>query len=60
MRFVLKVTVPVEKGNAAIKDGSLPKTIGAILEEQKPEAAYFTEIDGQRTALIFVNVQEGK
>ena len=58
MRFLIKVTVPAEKGNATIKDGSLPKNVGAILEEQKPEAAYFTEIDGQRTALIFVNFEE--
>lgn len=58
MRFLVKITVPVEKGNAAIKDGSLPKIVKAIMEEQRPEAAYFTEIDGQRTALVFVNIEE--
>ena len=58
MRFLAKVTIPVEKGNAAIKDGSLPKIVQAIMTEQKPEAAYFTEINGQRTALIFVNIEE--
>lgn len=36
----------------------MPKIVGAILEEQKPEAAYFTEMDGQRTALIFVDFAE--
>lgn len=58
MRFLIKVTIPAEKGNAVIKDGSLPKTIGAIMEEQKPEAAYFTEMGGQRTGLIFVNIED--
>ncbi len=58
MRFLIKISVPVDRGNETIKDGSLPKSIAAILEEQKPEAAYFTEIDGQRTALVFVNIQE--
>jgi hypothetical protein len=37
----MKVSIPVDVGNAKIKDGSLPKTIQSILAEQKPEAAYF-------------------
>lgn len=58
MRFLVKVSVPNEKGNALIKDGSLGHKIGAILQEQHPEAAYFTEMDGQRTGLIFVNIED--
>jgi hypothetical protein len=57
MRFLLKVTLPVEKTNEAIVGGSFAETVGSILEEQKPEAAYFTELDGQRTATIYVNLQ---
>ena len=57
MRFLLKVSIPNEAGNKAIRDGTLPKTIRRILDELKPEAAYFTEIDGQRTAFIAVDVQ---
>jgi hypothetical protein len=58
MRFLLKITVPMARGNAAIRDGSLPRTIQAILEEQRPEAAYFTEFDGKRTGLIVVDVPD--
>lgn len=58
MRFLVKVSIPTEKGNATIKDGSLPKTIQSILEEQKPEAVYFAEENGQRTAFIFVDIQD--
>ena len=58
MRFLLKVSVPVEAGNAAIKDGSLPKNIQSILAEQKPEAAYFYEENGKRTALVVVNLKD--
>ena len=43
MRFLLKVTMPVAKGNARIKDGSLPKVIKGILDDLKPKAVYFTE-----------------
>ncbi len=54
----MKVSIPVEAGNEAAKKGSLGKTIESILAEQKPEAAYFTEVNGQRTGLIFLNMQD--
>lgn len=58
MRFMVKVELPVETGNAANKDGSAPKTIGSILDDVKPEAAYFTAWNGKRTAFIFLDVQD--
>ena len=58
MRCLLKVTIPVETGNAAIVDGSLTKTIESILAECKPEAAYFAEENGKRTGFIFLDLKE--
>ena len=58
MRFLLKAELPVEAGNAAIKDGSLPKKIQSILDDLKPEAAYFVAWNGKRTALIFLDMQD--
>ncbi|HEY7402731.1 MAG TPA: DUF3303 family protein [Candidatus Angelobacter sp.] len=58
MRCLLKVSIPVETGNAAIADGSLNKTIESILTEFKPEAAYFSEDDGKRTGFIFLDVKD--
>lgn len=58
MRFLLTITMPNEQANAAIKNGSLPKTIQSILAEQKPEAAYFTEMNGLRTAVIVLNMDD--
>lgn len=57
MRFLIKVSLPVEASNAAIKNGTLPKTIQSILAEQKPEAVYFIEADGKRTAVIIQDIQ---
>lgn len=58
MRMMLKVTIPVEAGNKAIKDGTLPRAMQSTLERLKPEAAYFLAEDGKRTALFFFNLQE--
>ena len=55
MRFLLRVSFPVEAGNAsARKDGF--KSIQTILQMQKPEAAYFLTQDGKRTGLLFLDL----
>jgi hypothetical protein len=59
MRFVLELTIPTETGNATIRDGSLPTTVQAIMEELKPEAAYFAAVgDGFRGGFIVVNLDD--
>ena len=58
MRFLLKVNIPVEAGNAATKAGKLGATIQSILADLKPEAVYFADDNGQRTAFIFLDVQD--
>ena len=58
MRFLLKVNIPVETGNAAVKAGTLGTTIQSILADLKPEAVYFTDNDGQRTGYLFLDMQE--
>jgi hypothetical protein len=58
MRMLLKAQIPVERGNAAIKDGSLAKTIEKVLGNLKAEAAYFTVQDGVRTAFIFFDMAD--
>src|SRR6266542_1513593 len=57
MRFLLKVSLPVETGNEAIKGGTLPQTIESILNDIKPEAAYFAEENGKRTWFLAFNAQ---
>lgn len=58
MRFMMKVTIPVTEGNSAAKSGTLGKTIQSILEELKPEAVYFTDVDGKRGGYIFFNMDD--
>ncbi|HEX2948044.1 MAG TPA: panthothenate synthetase, partial [Armatimonadota bacterium] len=44
--------------NDAIIDGSAGEKLGRILDELKPEAVYFTELYGQRGAIMIVNVDD--
>ena len=56
MRFLFKVHIPVETGNAGAEEGF--KTLQAILAQQKPEAAYFGTENGERTGFIVINVTD--
>jgi len=58
MRFLIKVSIPVEAGNTLVKSGKLGETIQSILAELKPEAAYFVPYNGQRTAFLFADLRD--
>ena len=58
MRFLLKVNIPVDAGNTAARAGKLGETIQSILADLKPEAVYFADDNGQRTAFIFLDMQD--
>ncbi len=58
MRMLLHAKIPHEKFNAAVKDGSAGKKIKRILEETKPEAVYFTEYNGQRGAIMIIDLTD--
>lgn len=59
MRMLLRVSIPVETGNAAAKDGTLGSTIEKILADLKPEAAYFMADDnGQRSGSIVFDMKD--
>lgn len=58
MRTMLRVSFPVEKGNQAVKDGSLPKTVEAFMTRYKPEAAYFFPEGGKRSALFVFDLPD--
>ena len=58
MRMLLKVKFPPQEFNDLVKCGCVGEKIGAILDELKPEAAYFTEICGKRGVIMVVNVDD--
>lgn len=58
MRVCMKIQIPVEIGNQAIMNGTLPKTLESVLGQLKPEAAYFLPQDGLRTSIVFFDLQD--
>ena len=58
MRFLVRVVWDVEKGNELARKGNLGKVAQSILEQIKPEAAYFLAEEGKRSALLFVNMDD--
>jgi hypothetical protein len=58
MRFLISVSFPTGKFDQAIADGSIGAKMSKILEETKPEAAYFTTRDGRRGGILVVNMNE--
>jgi hypothetical protein len=58
MRMMLDVSIPVEAGNAAIKDGRLQRTIGAVVDQLRPEASYFYPANGKRHAIMVFDLKD--
>jgi hypothetical protein len=59
MRMLLRISIPVEAGNAAAKAGTLGSTVEQILADLKPEAAYFFADDsGQRSGSIVFDMKD--
>ena len=56
MRVLTTFSWDVEKTNELVKQGALGKVVGRILDETKPECAYFTEVDGTRGVVMVVDL----
>ena len=54
MRMLLKISLPVETSNEAIKSGALQATIQSTMERLKPEAAYFFPDENGNRSSFFV------
>jgi hypothetical protein len=58
MRILMNVKIPHHTFNAALKNGTAAAKLGRILDEIKPQAAYFTEHDGHRGAVLVVEMAD--
>jgi hypothetical protein len=58
VRTLLRITIPVARGNAAIADGALNRVMRATMERIKPEAAYFATDGGKRSAFFVFDLAD--
>jgi hypothetical protein len=58
MRMMMHVTFPHEPFSTAVRDGSVGAKMKRILDQQKPEAAYYTASGGHRSAFLIVEVAD--
>jgi hypothetical protein len=58
MRMLMHVKFPHEAFNAAVKDGTVETKMKKILDELKPEATYFTEFHGRRSAILILDLAD--
>ncbi len=58
MRCLLQAEFCTDTANAVAREGNLGKTIRSILDDLKPEAAYFLASNGKRTAYLFLDLKD--
>jgi hypothetical protein len=59
MRMMMTVSFPVEPFNAAVRDGSVGAKMKKILDQLKPEAAYFiADRNGRRCGVLIIDMAE--
>ena len=58
MRVLLHVSLPHEPFNTAVRQGTAGPIIKRILDDLKPEAVYFTEMCGNRGAVVVANLDD--
>ena len=56
MRCIVHVSIPVQKFNEVARKGDAGRKIAAILDDLKPEAAYFTSQEGKRGGYLIVEL----
>jgi hypothetical protein len=57
--MLLRVSIPVDTGNAAAKAGTLGSSVEKMVADLKPEAAYFfADDDGRRSGSIVFDMKD--
>ena len=58
MRMLMQVKFPIEPFNTYVRDGSIGAKMQKIMADLKPEAAYFTAVDGHRGGILVVDLED--
>jgi len=58
MRMMLTARFPTDSFNDVVRNGQAGPLMQTILAELKPEAVYFTDDCGERTAVLIVDIAQ--
>ncbi|WP_175408613.1 DUF3303 family protein [Streptomyces sp. TRM64462] len=58
MRMILRATMDTQKSSELIKNGKMPEILKTMMEQLKPEAAYFTPDKGRRSCVIVFDMDD--
>lgn len=58
MTTLVIARLPNETFNVAVQNGTAGEKINKILEHAKPQSVYFTELDGQRSVVMAIDLKE--
>ena len=58
MRMMLKFSFDAEEGNEILRSGRINNLLQQIMEDLKPEAAYFYAENGQRSGHFIIDSQD--
>lgn len=58
MRVMLRAHLDTQVSNDALKDGRLQKVVQKLMEDLKPEAAYFGPSEGGRSCTFVFDMQD--
>jgi hypothetical protein len=58
MRMIMHVDFPLEPFNTLVRNGTAGAALQKALNDVKPEAAYFSEENGRRGAVLIVDLPE--
>ena len=56
--MLMQVKFPIEPFNTYVRDGSIGAKMQKIMADLKPEAAYFTAVDGHRGGILVVDMDD--
>ena len=58
MRMMAKVEFGLEKGNEVVSSGAIQDILKRVMDQLKPEAAYFGPVNGSRGCYLVVNMDD--
>lgn len=58
MKMMMRVSIPVKRGNKALSNGKLKKAFDLIHKKLQPEASYFFLDGGKRSAMFIYHCKD--